>query len=466
MKMMMMVMLMVAVRVVAESSEIDTECEFRKLTYEAAKRLRPDRGESLDVFDALELFNMCGVERPTSNTTFASPRFEFEPSVSVVVDPTNGNDLTGIGSVESPVKSIYRGIRTLRRSRGDKSVLALRKGVHFINETIMLTSSDSNIRIESYNGEEVWISGGIKIQTSWQRFVNPNVKPKPKNCSDACVLAGHCCEGSQVSSFQHPSCVMGCAFGQSNLGSSNLSSCEEMCHEVDNLCDWTFSRANLSGNNCGDCVPRGCDASDGVQECLEGCRYAFGIYNNLNMWYADISEVDQVGSLNTLEPLTRMTRARWPNVDSVDFRPFKNVLPSKWIPPAVKPQAQQIWINATTRDGFDSSTMPTYNGYGNGVCSKVHDSNCPCGIWSDVRDGEWSSYSYWCSGNAAGGWAVRTCSLSLSKLEREAQYRLSLTYTFAHTTGDGHRKFILQWPRDTYRSSLQCYEHTIKISNI
>lgn len=93
--------------------------------------------------------------------------------------------------------------------------------------------------------------------------------PKPKTCGDGCIAAGHCCTGLE-SSWQHPSCAMGCALGRE---SATIDACVAECHAADNKCAWTIS--NLTGNNCGSCAS-GCSAADGVGECVLGCELAFG----------------------------------------------------------------------------------------------------------------------------------------------------------------------------------------------
>lgn len=79
---------------------------------------------------------------------------------------------------------------------------------------------------------------------------------------------GHCCKGA-ISSWQHPSCAMGCAIARHT---STVSECESACHAHDNVCKWSI--AGMEMNNCEVC-PDGCDAQDGVVECLEGCRHSF-----------------------------------------------------------------------------------------------------------------------------------------------------------------------------------------------
>merc|ERR1712070_1176954 len=101
--------------------------------------------------------------------------------------------------------------------------------------------------------------------------VPPTPAPAPPTpaatCEERCAAAGHCCMGS-VSSYQHPSCAMGCAIAKHT---SSLEQCQQTCQANDNTCMWTIAGIEMS--NCEDC-PAGCGASDGVAECLVGCAHA------------------------------------------------------------------------------------------------------------------------------------------------------------------------------------------------
>eukprot|EP00658_Telonema_sp_P-2_P085306 TRINITY_DN9700_c0_g1_i1.p1 TRINITY_DN9700_c0_g1~~TRINITY_DN9700_c0_g1_i1.p1 ORF type:complete len:811 (+),score=166.33 TRINITY_DN9700_c0_g1_i1:197-2629(+) len=266
-------------------------------------------------------------------------------------------------------------------------------------------------------GEAAWISGGVPIGTNWQPSNTTGAGNRSRlsdwhdsvgpatnlSCEAGCEHAGHCCTGL-VSSYNHPSCAMGCALAEQT---AKVEQCIAHCHQVDNRCSWKIG--NLSGNNCGSCG-KGCDASDGVGECVTGCQLAFGDSPGLNVWETGVAE-DEVSSmlgLMTVEPHTRLMRARWPNPPSgtQELRPVKKVQPLGFAAPRIKPKAAQVFLNATARDGFDSSILEHYNAYASANCQAgVQDPDCPCGAWSDVRGGNWSSGSYWCSDKAAGGWA-------------------------------------------------------------
>ena len=47
----------------------------------------------------------------------------------------------------------------------------LKKGVHFLSETIELGPSDSGLVIQNFAGDEVWVSGGKPLlKPEWELF--------------------------------------------------------------------------------------------------------------------------------------------------------------------------------------------------------------------------------------------------------------------------------------------------------
>ena len=384
---------------------MDSECEFRKLTYEYALKQTPKRVPLLPVFDALELETMCGEKRPVPAEK------EYWPQTYPVrkedrlffVDPGHGRD-SNSGAIGSPLKSLAKAVEASRQPGNSTTTIVLRAGQHYLEDTIALGPEDEGLNIQNYEGEAAWVSGGRKLETSWTH-VNSS-KPAPQTCTDACAQAGHCCADPGVSSYQHPSCIMGCALAKEPR--ATIDTCVTACHSIDNTCDWARP-SGLSGNNCGSCKA-GCDASDGVQECVLGCNIALGGNIGPNIYVTDVTDdsISSIGGLMSVEPHVRYMRARWPNppTGTQEFRPFANVQPVEWHAPSKLPKAEQVFINATERDGFKSSLQEDYNYYVSGNCKELHDVNCPCAAWSDVRAGEWTSSSYWCSDRASGGWAI------------------------------------------------------------
>ena len=272
-----------------------TECAFRKFMYDQALLKSPNRSPLLSAFDALELNTMCGIARPAEPVKKPEgdfpQRFPLSNENTVYyVDYLKGSDASSCsGSIGSPFKTLARAVEEARKRQEASTgklaekvknvTIALRAGQHYLSDTIALGPKDSGLTIQNYNGEAAWVSGGVPITTKWKRWRNSSA---PSSCEQGCVDAGHCCTGMS-SSYNHPSCAMGCAFGKVT---SSVLACKSACHTADNKCTWTLK--NLSGNNCVNC-PHGCDASDGVQECLQGCEFAHGEYDG-NIWVTDVPE--------------------------------------------------------------------------------------------------------------------------------------------------------------------------------
>lgn len=275
----------VSMLAVAAGAAPSDECAFRKLTYEYALAQRSDRAPLLDVFDALELANKCQEARPAPRA-HAWPKFETPTSPNLWFVAISGSD-EGDGSLAHPFKTVSRALAASRAISANRTIL-LRQGVHYLSETISLGHGDSGLTIQNYNGEEAWLSGGLPIETTWRRW-QPPVPPSPPGttCQDTCAAHGHCCVGT-ISSYQHPSCAMGCLIARA--GATDVNECEMVCRASDGKCSATYR--NESFNLCESC-PAGCDASDGVSECLDGCRIAFDV--GANIWVATLAPVAHGG---------------------------------------------------------------------------------------------------------------------------------------------------------------------------
>jgi hypothetical protein len=242
------------------------ECAFRTLTYEYALAQQPERAPLLDVFDALELATRCDATRPAP-VEHRWPSFSTPSDRPVWIVSVKGSD-DGDGSLTQPFRTVGRALVASRAAAEKNGTILLRAGVHYLSQTIELDGGDSGLTIQNYEGEEAWLSGGAPLQTNWTRWQHPS---EAKVCAARCKAEGHCCEGT-TSSYNHPSCAMGCLIA--GAGASSLAECEAGCQQADGKCEATVLGLQL--HNCGAC-PAGCDASDGVGECVEGCRIAFGV---------------------------------------------------------------------------------------------------------------------------------------------------------------------------------------------
>ena len=162
--------------------------------------------------------------------------------------------------------------------------------------------------------EEAWLSGAQALgELSWEQYRPPHGHGNQSSCPSACLAAGHCCVGD-VSSYLTPSCAMGCTIAAQ---SPSTTACMEVCDEANRK--GTFQFHNHTFNLGGSC-PQGCDASDGVGECYQGCALALGA-PLLDIWQAQVpASVNVSAGFFGLHKLadddpwhTMMTRARYPN---------------------------------------------------------------------------------------------------------------------------------------------------------
>lgn len=142
-----------------------TECHTRLLTYEFSLTLLPWRSPLLEAFDALELEATCGVERPVDNGTAAFPPRSKVPRAGYFVSPS-GDD-GAAGSLEAPFLTLQQAVKATREKGAVKSI-ALRGGTYFLGSTIALDERDSGLKITNFGHEEVWLSGGVPLSTSWE----------------------------------------------------------------------------------------------------------------------------------------------------------------------------------------------------------------------------------------------------------------------------------------------------------
>ena len=397
-----------------------TECKGRMLAYEYALKLQPARAPLLDVFDALFGTShgdyQCNVSRPAA----VGPAWPLSaadspplPAVSFYIDAEKGDD-GAAGTLAAPFESVARGVAASRAvpAAAERGVV-LRAGIHYLNAPVALDARDSGLTLTNYPGEEVWLSGasGGPLTPEWRPYNTSNASAPAVPCAEACAAAGHCCVGD-VSSFNQPSCGFGCTFGApGGAYASSEEQCRSLCDAaVSANCKYEAPFRNGSGTHefqmCGGC-PKGCSSADGVDECYQGCMFAFNHgHAGANLFVTDIDErLAGVTGLFTVSPHARLTRARFPNANPED-RSSVHTLPTlHYMAPPVVPPALQTFKNLSALGLKNDSTLAAFNAYSSGTCAGgAGDPNCPCGIWMDVRDGVWSSESYWCGNVTAGGW--------------------------------------------------------------
>jgi len=166
------------------NADPDFDCKVRQLAWEYAQKIQPDK-DLESVFNALELQTKCNQSlsyfpnnKPYSRSqhllSHHSPHRRVRDS-SFYVDVNNGKDFND-GSLQYPFQTIAHAV-AVSRSVAAPVTIFLRKGTYYLSETINLGPGDSGLAISSYQGEEVYVSGGIPLVTTWKPY---KVDPTPR----------------------------------------------------------------------------------------------------------------------------------------------------------------------------------------------------------------------------------------------------------------------------------------------
>jgi hypothetical protein len=147
-----------------------TDCKGRLLAYEYGLKLLPSRKPQLESFDALELHTTCGVSRPHASDPLV-PELRVPAGATFHVDHAFGSDSAG-GDVDAPFRTIHRALAACRASSADAKNIVLKRGVHYLNETIELGPADSGTTITAAPGSaqgDVVVSGGALLTPTWKK---------------------------------------------------------------------------------------------------------------------------------------------------------------------------------------------------------------------------------------------------------------------------------------------------------
>lgn len=142
----------------------DQDCEMRRLAYAHALSLQPDKAPLREVFDALNLDTKCN-EPPPAPVAVPPPFYPTPHRGVLFVDYEHGHD-DAVGDQLLPLKTLATAVR---KSPPGGTVL-LRAGVHFLRETVELDAASSQLTIQNFEGERVWLSGGRPLGSGGQRW--------------------------------------------------------------------------------------------------------------------------------------------------------------------------------------------------------------------------------------------------------------------------------------------------------
>jgi len=166
-------------------------CRASLLQWELSVRYMPERIPLRDAFDALSLGSApggCGLTEPRAppSTAFFTPYTPERLAAECAVGPfwvnATGGDDAGAGTKGAPFRTLARALAATRAARpggrGGVACIALRGGVHFLDETLELRAADSGLVVAGYAGDgpdapdaPAWVSGGSPLgRLSWAAY--------------------------------------------------------------------------------------------------------------------------------------------------------------------------------------------------------------------------------------------------------------------------------------------------------
>eukprot|EP01114_Cavostelium_apophysatum_P013942 TRINITY_DN3485_c0_g1_i1.p1 TRINITY_DN3485_c0_g1~~TRINITY_DN3485_c0_g1_i1.p1 ORF type:complete len:916 (-),score=185.26 TRINITY_DN3485_c0_g1_i1:40-2787(-) len=356
---------------------IEFDCAARELAYEYAVLLQGWRGNLQSVFDALELSTLCNKTNPEprEKIPLKFPRSTSNANSTFFVS-VSGSD-SNSGGIDDPFQTIQRAVDQCRLNEfGSPCTIYLRQGTFYLQKTIYLGPEVSGMTISSYNNEEVFISGGIPINTQWKPY---QVQSEPNtdvwmNMDNAWGRAAYKADTQNLK----------------YLGIyADWQGCEAACVKF-----------NKGGQLCRSFSWNGNDSSVWAGQCYGGTDDVWGpVPQNLtvsgrivqlNVWVASLEgqNIQQIPGMQTPQGTSRVFRARYPNANTeINIFPDGWMLVTQnWTAPKNYPAAKTILITEPQRN--DAVEFQQYSiGVGG-----------PCSIFTPPE-------SYWCSAYNSGGGA-------------------------------------------------------------
>jgi hypothetical protein len=180
------------------------ECKLHQLAFEFGTKKVPTNPQALH--DALMLGGSCAkhADAEANARVLAAappPRGELpdDSAGSTLYVATTGSDTTGTGTESAPFATLHAAAAAVRKSPapagGGTTTVLVRAGKYYFSETLELGEADSNVRWAAYQGEEVTLSGGKRLQLTWKpykgKIMSATVKPSEVRKRSACFKNPH-----------------------------------------------------------------------------------------------------------------------------------------------------------------------------------------------------------------------------------------------------------------------------------
>lgn len=348
---------------------------MRQMALDFAHKLQPNR--TREQFQQLADALNGAPEAQSCNVTsgyhqYATSRVGIFPTpesgTTFFVDANSGSD-SNQGSQSSPFKTVAKGVASAQKAGPGSSVI-LRKGVYYVDSTIKLTANDSSgLTMQSYQGEEAWLSGGKLITPKWM----------PHNVSG----------NSSWDVEQNQNAIYGQTPipGKISINGSydNYDMCQSMCKANGSCNVWTWHDEH-QGNYAHQCWFRFDNYWHPVPE---GGHVSGHLNVGPNIYVADLSD-ENISSIRGLRINgMRSIRARYPNADPE--MGFGSTLNAKsWVPPTLptKPD-KEVNPDKPMRNSSNS-----FQKYQLGIGGPCKDFTPPAGYWCGSATSGGGAFTY------------------------------------------------------------------------
>ena len=358
---------------------------MRNFAVEFANTLQPWRPAAsfTQLADALngspEKAPGCTVQSKSEYGVEGGSRFREAPipeaGQTFYVSPT-GSD-SNPGTPESPFATVEFALTTTRKNPGFNTVI-LRAGEYFLAAPLQLTAADNGLTIQSFPGEEAWLTGAKPLTgLTWAPF-NVTTQPTWIVAQNANAIYGQDPNPNVFYNATYPTwqgCEAACKANNSATGGAECKV-------------WTWHDANQSGYEL-KCFFR----YDGRWSIVGEDGHVSGhLAPAMNVWSASLAGQGVASIPGLRVGGRRATRARFPNADpeTDGFMP-PAVFRANWTPQQAK-RAPDVQIDLPASALLRNTTVSAFQVFTAGIGGTCARFSPPAG--------------YWCSEKVQGGGSV------------------------------------------------------------
>lgn len=297
----------------ADAVRDELDCKMRSLAIEFAAHIQPWRPASTfaEIADALngasEKAQGCTVAAPAGlgdggrrfGPVDAAPRVPLGGNFSTWYVSPAGSD-SNDGSVGAPFATLPRALAASRANTGSNQIV-LRAGTYFLASTIVLGAADAGLVVQSFPGEEAWVSGAIPLPTlAW----------KPYNVSNGTgAWEGPMANTNAVFAAQPGAGIV--VFGTTPTVAACESACEANYASTGQCTIYTWHDTTVEPQYVNQCWFR----TDGIWAPHTEAGHFSGrrLGASMNVWMASLAGTGVTAVPGLRLDGARLTRARYPN---------------------------------------------------------------------------------------------------------------------------------------------------------